>query len=94
MNGKLNRASACRGCGKEIGFIKMVNGKTQPVDPEPVWVRQVYKGKPFIRKDGVYVYGEIAGDAEDDPDTNLIEAYMSHFATCPEAESCRRRGRR
>lgn len=92
MNGKLDRVTACRGCGKEIAFIKTEKGKTMPVDPEPVWVKQEKGGKPFIQVDGNYVYGWIAGDAEDDPDSNLIAAYVSHFATCEQAE--RFRGRR
>ena len=69
MNGKLDRVTACRGCGKEIAFIKTEKGKTMPVDPEPVWVKQEKGGKPFIQVDGNYVYGWIAGDAEDDPDS-------------------------
>lgn len=92
MNGRLERVTSCRGCGREIAFIKTIKGKTQPVDPEPVWIRQAEGGKPFLRTDGSYVYGRIAGDADDDPDSNLIAAYVSHFATCEKAE--RFRGRR
>lgn len=55
MNGKLDRVTACRGCGREIAFIKTVKGKTQPVDPEPVWIRQEEGGKPFLQMDGSYV---------------------------------------
>lgn len=81
----------CRGCGKEILFIKTGNGKTQPVNPEPVYVMLKAGGKPYITKDGMYIYGTIAGDALDDPDTNLVKAYESHFATCPEANNFRRK---
>ena len=87
----LDRVAKCRGCGKEIAFIKTVKGKTQPVDPEPVWVKQCAGGKPYIRMDGNYVYGQITGDAEDDPDANLIKAYVSHFATCEKADDFRNR---
>ena len=87
----LDRLAKCRGCGKEIAFIKTEKGKTMPVDPEPVWVKQSAGGRPFIRKDGGYVYGYIAGDAEDDPDSNLIQAHVSHFATCEQADNFRNR---
>ncbi|MBE5788473.1 MAG: hypothetical protein E7325_02280 [Clostridiales bacterium] len=73
----------CRGCGKEIIFIKACSGKTIPCDPEPVYVRQDPKGGTYVMKDGRIVFGELAGDADDDPDANLLEAYVSHFATCP-----------
>lgn len=89
---KLSKTAPCRGCGKEIAFIKTVKGKTMPVDPEPVWVSQCAGGSPYLRPDGTYVTGRIVGDAYDteDPDTNLIEAYVSHFATCPEANRFRK----
>jgi len=74
---------ACRGCGKEIAFIKTERGKTLPVDPEPVWVKQTAGGSPFLRADGSYIYGTAAGDADDDPDSNLIQGFVSHFSTCP-----------
>ena len=91
MTGILNRTTACRGCGKEIAFIKTEKGKSMPVDPEPVWIRMEAGGNPFMRADGTYVYGHKAGDADDDPDSNLIEAYISHFATCTEPEAFRKR---
>ena len=89
-----DRTSKCRGCGQEIRFIKTVKGKTMPVNPEKVWVRLANGEKPYLKRDGTFVTGEIVGDAYDmnDPDSELIEAYESHFATCPEAG--RFRGRR
>ena len=73
----------CRGCGAEIIFIKSQAGKTVPCDPEPVYVRQEPHGYTYLTKDGRTIFGTIAGDADDDPDANLLEAYVSHFATCP-----------
>ena len=75
--------TTCRGCGAEIIFIKTQKMKTIPCDPEPVHIRQDIHGNTYVRKDGTFVIGETVGDAFDDPDTNLIEAYVSHFATCP-----------
>ena len=56
-----------------------------PLDAEPVWVKLEKNGKPFFRMDGTQVTGIRIGDAYDDedPDSMLMEAYESHFATCP-----------
>ena len=46
----------------------------------------------FIRSDGVVFSGAEAGTVQDDdPDTNAIEAYRSHFATCPAGSQFRRK---
>ena len=82
----------CRGCGAEILIIKTGGFyKTVQVDAEPVWIRQQSGGDSFITADGRTVFGVIAGDADDDPDSNLVKAYESHFATCPDANRFRRR---
>jgi len=75
----------CRGCGAEVIWMKTPERRKMPVDAEPVWVKLENGGKTFIRRDGTFVFGRKVGDAYDDedPDTNLIEAYESHFATCP-----------
>lgn len=91
MYGMTDKVTKCRGCNREIRFIKTVKGKTMPVDPDPVRVIPMLNGKPYIRKDGVFVYGRIAGDADDDPDSKAETAYVSHFATCPEADRFRGR---
>lgn len=77
------RTEKCRKCGREICFIKTRAFRTVPVDAEPVWVRPG-DGYAFILPDGRTIQGQIAGDADDDPDSNLMEAYISHFATCRE----------
>ena len=86
--------SVCRGCMKEVIWIKtFVGRKPTPVDPEPVWVKLESGGKPYLQLDGRIVIGRKVGDAyeDDDPDSNLIEAYESHFATCPVGEQFRNR---
>jgi hypothetical protein len=85
MYGMTDKAEKCRNCGRDIRFIKTVKGKTMPVDPDQVRVIPTLDGKPYIRPDGVYVYGRIAVDADNDPDSEAEKAYVIHLATCPEA---------
>ena len=75
----------CSGCGAEILWIRTAGtGKKMPVNAEPVWVLPMSGGNTFVRGDGSIVIGRRIGDAwDDDPDANVIEAYESHFATCP-----------
>lgn len=77
--------STCRGCGAEVIWIRTAAGFRMPVDAEPVWIKIEPGGNTFIREDGSFVFGRRIGDAyeEEDPDTELIEAHESHFATCP-----------
>ena len=77
--------SRCRGCGAEVLWIRTAaNRRKTPVDAEPVSILQGTGGDTFIRKDGSILFGRKIGDAwDDDPDANVIEAYESHFATCP-----------
>ena len=77
--------SRCRGCNAEVIWIRSVaNRRKIPCDAGPVWVLQEVGGNTFVRKDGSILFGRKIGDAwDDDPDANVIEAYESHFATCP-----------
>ena len=77
--------SRCRGCGAEVLWIRTAaNRRKTPVDAEPVSILQGTGGDTFLQKDGNVVFGRKIGDAwDDDPDANVIEAYESHFATCP-----------
>lgn len=74
----------CRYCNAEILMIKSVkDGHRYPADAEPVWIRQQTGGATFMTKDGRWIFGFEAGDADDDPDSNLIKAYIPHKAACP-----------
>ena len=84
------KEAKCRACGKPICFIKTKAHKTTPVDADPVWIRPG-DGFTYNLPNGQTIQGQIAGDADDDPDSNLIKAYISHFATCTEPDSFRRR---
>ena len=83
---QLMRSSKCRGCGRPIAFIKTVKGKTMPVDPEAVYFIPAEKGKKYVMIDGTVHTGREPGDGEE----GWI-GYISHFATCPEADSFRKR---
>ena len=87
----------CRGCGAEVIWIKSTTSRRKiPCDAEPVWVLQENGGNVFIRKDGSALFGRKIGDAYDDqdPDSNLLEVYESHFATCPVGGQFRNRAPR
>ena len=84
----------CKGCGAEVIWKKTPMGKKIPVDPEPVWIDiGSAERRSYLRKDGSFIFGRKVGDAydDDDPDSNLIEAYESHFATCPDGARFRNR---
>lgn len=83
----------CRGCGAPIVWIRMqISGKKMPVEEDPVLVLQGKGMDKFIRADGVVILGCRVGDGYDDyPDENVVEAYESHFANCPQSNHFRRR---
>lgn len=83
----ISRTTQCRGCGAEIAFIKTVNGKSIPVDPEAVCFFQTDKGpEKYVMPDGTVERGRKAEAFEE---TRI--GYISHFSTCPKADSFRRR---
>ena len=81
------KTSFCRACGAEIGFIKTKAGKTMPVDAKGVPFIQVPAGKElFVLEDGTTEHGFRAL-----PDSQFVKTgYVSHFATCPEADKFRK----
>ena len=81
------RTSTCRGCGAEIGFIKTVAGKTIPVNPEEVAYEQKAGGSLKI----VTPNGEVlSAEWPADPQKATGIGYISHFATCPQADKFRK----
>ncbi len=77
----------CRACGAEIMFIKTTAGKTTPVDAKAVFYIPDPKGKNlYVLPDGTTERGwtvPVQGDA-------AKIGYVSHFATCPEADKFRK----
>lgn len=78
----LSRTTPCRGCGKEIAFIKTVKGKTMPVDPEPMYFIPSGGPNTYVMIDGSVQRGREPGIGDGEP----WIGYRSHFATCPERE--------
>ena len=80
----------CRACGAPIIFLKTAKGKTMPVDEGAVFFKAHPDGKElFILGDGSTMRGNQVSDrAEGDQ-----FGYISHFATCPNADDFRKRGK-
>lgn len=79
--------AVCRSCGAEIKFIKMKSGKWNPVN---LGVRTIIKdgGKEvLVTESGELISGTFASLEEGANGSG----YVSHFATCPNASSHRRR---
>jgi len=84
----LSKTTPCRGCGKEIAFIKTVKGKSMPVDPESVYYIPGGGPNTYVTIDGEIDHGREPHYA--DKETKI--GYISHFATCPERDKFRKRG--
>lgn len=81
--------SKCKGCGAEIIWVKTFGGKSMPCDPEQI----IYWAKPGGRAKIVTPNGEIySAELQGDLNKATGVGYISHFATCPQANSFRRQG--
>lgn len=83
------RNSICRGCGASIVWIGMSSGKSMPCDASPVYYKMNAKGKDkIVTPNGIVITCDIV--------TNPNEAdgygYKSHFATCTNSDSFRKKG--
>lgn len=76
----------CRSCGAEIIWIKMKgSGKAMPCDAKPIPYREVFSnGMKLVTESGEVVQGCFEG-------TSDKTGYVSHFATCPNANRHRRK---
>ena len=83
----LSRTTACRGCGKEIAFIKTVKGKTMPVDPEPMYFIPSGGPNTYVMVDGSVQRGHEPGIGDGEP----WIGYRSHFASGPAADEFRKK---
>ena len=78
----------CRACGAEIMFIKIAGrDKTMPVNADSVYYIQKAGGHDKI----VTPNGEVlSAELTDNPDKATGIGFISHFATCPAADSFRK----
>jgi hypothetical protein len=73
--------SHCRSCDASVIWVKTEKGKWMPLDAEPV---DPFDPVTFVLREDVAL-AVPSGVFEDEPH------YVSHFATCPDAESWRNR---
>lgn len=75
----------CRSCGAPIIFIASKKGHRIPCDAQPVKFR-CFLGGPdkIVTMNGEVITGKISEDGDE-------TGYVSHFATCPNANAHRRR---
>ena len=79
----------CRSCGATIDWVEMNTGAKMPVDaqPRPTWCP--LPGQTVIVK----VYGKPAFVTKVPEDEPLVKVGVSHFATCPNADEHRGKGK-
>ena len=79
--------TSCRACGAPIGFIKTKAGKTVPVDEKSLNFLPDPEGNElFVLVDGSTQRGTRV--AEESNSSQI--GFISHFATCPEADKFRK----
>ena len=84
----MDKQTKCRGCGAPIIFIKTLAGKQMPCDPQqvPCWRKVRGSGKV------VTLAGEVISCEFDGPRSTVSGfGYVSHFSTCPQANSFRKK---
>lgn len=83
----------CKSCGSEILWISTSVGHMMPVDPGIIRIiPQIKASVTIVTAEGVVVKGNKI-DLEECfliPDT-IVTGYISHFATCPNADQHRRK---
>lgn len=77
----------CRSCGAEIKFIRMKSGKWNPVDPTRRGIIKDGGHEVLVTEDGELIQGTFTS-VEDGANGF---GYISHFVTCPNADSHRKR---
>jgi len=75
----------CGSCGMSVIWTTTHRGKRMPVDAEPA-----ENGNVRLRQDGERVIAEYPGREHPDLFEDDGKRHLSHFVTCPQAESWRR----
>lgn len=68
------QVGTCSGCGAAIVWVVTRAGKRMPVDAKP---------EKRVVLDDVHATGE-------PPQAQVVDTYVSHFATCPKAQRFRK----
>lgn len=85
------KTSFCRACGAEIGFIKTKAGKTMPVDAKGIYfMPDPLATEVFVLPDGNVTRGRHLTEDTAPLEGEPVIGYVSHFATCPEADKFRK----
>lgn len=77
----------CRGCGKQILWIKTPAGKHMPCDPEVIFYTKDQKGDMTL----VSKTGEVVRARRTTAESHDGIGYVSHYATCPKADQFRKK---
>lgn len=86
--------SVCKGCGREIDWIRTAAGKSMPIDPEPVFVIEGDGKDLFFTDEGETLKGRAARPDEVTTKEAKLETplgFVPHWKTCPNAADFRRR---
>lgn len=78
--------STCRSCGAVINWIETKKGKKMPVDPGDIEFDDAESGDVLVSELGDVVYVK-EGSKNEHPHQKY---YISHFATCPQADDWRK----
>ena len=82
-------ATCCKSCGAPIRYVKTDQGKMMPCNLDGVMILPGEGNGSFITVGGHVIKGKRVGF-----DTAGAKyGYISHFATCPNAEQHRKRGK-
>lgn len=77
----------CKACGARVVWIRTRSGKRMPCDADTIVYWENPKGsKKVVTPDGDVVSADLKGK----PENATGVGYVSHFASCPEADRFRR----
>ena len=83
-----NNIGKCKSCGQRIIFVRMRSGRSMPVNEQLVNYKLEDKGKDKIVTPEGEVVSCISGVNADEANGY---GYVSHFATCPNAQKHRKK---
>ena len=71
----------CKYCGQDIDWIRSAEGRSVPVDPDPVFVIEGDGTETFLEDEGATITGRQARPEEERLETPV--AFIPHNRTCP-----------